>query len=93
MSEQTERLQELRRQLTSGSQAYGSQLGLQGPDLQGTRQDFQALQEELRLALRRERESQAELTALRTMAGQTDRPVNRQAEFGGGHQRNMGLCL
>eukprot|EP00063_Salmo_salar_P004151 XP_013978986.1 PREDICTED: myomegalin-like isoform X1 [Salmo salar] len=82
MSEQTERLQELRRQLTSGSQAYGSQLGLQGPDLQGTRQDFQALQEELRLALRRERESQAELTALRTMAGQTDRPVNRQAEFG-----------
>ncbi|XP_036834608.1 myomegalin isoform X4 [Oncorhynchus mykiss] len=92
MSEQTERLQELRRQLTSGSQAYGSQLGLQGPDLQGpdlqgpdhqgTSQNFQALQEELRLALRREREAQAEITALRTMAGQTDRPVNRQAEFG-----------
>ncbi|XP_064792060.1 myomegalin isoform X2 [Oncorhynchus masou masou] len=92
MSEQTERLQELRRQLTSGSQSYGSQLGLQGPDLhdpdlqgpdlQGTSQNFQALQEELRLALRREREAQAEITALRTMAGQTDRPVNRQAEFG-----------
>uniref|UniRef100_A0A4W5Q588 Si:ch211-242b18.1 n=1 Tax=Hucho hucho TaxID=62062 RepID=A0A4W5Q588_9TELE len=157
MSEQTERLQELRRQLTSGSQAYGSQLDLQGPDLQGpdlqgpglqgpdlqgpdlqgpglqgpglqgpdlqgpdlqgpdlqgpglqgpglqgpdlqgpdlqgpdlqgpdlqrTSQNFQALQEELRLALRREREAQAELTALRTMAGQIDRPVDRQAEFG-----------
>ncbi|XP_045061369.1 myomegalin isoform X2 [Coregonus clupeaformis] len=82
MSEQTERLQELRRQLTSGSQAYGSQLGLQGPDLQGTSQNFQALQDELRLALRRERDAQAELTALRTMAGQTDRPVDRQAEFG-----------
>ncbi|XP_031641438.1 myomegalin isoform X1 [Oncorhynchus kisutch] len=87
MSEQTERLQELRRQLTSGSQAYGSQLGLQGPDLQGpdlqgTSQNFQALQDELRLALRREREAQAEITALRTMTGQTDRPVNRQAEFG-----------
>ncbi|XP_071202429.1 myomegalin isoform X5 [Salvelinus alpinus] len=87
MSEQTVRLQELRRQLTSGSQAYGSQLdlqgpGLQGPDLQGTSQNFQALQEELRLALMREREAQAEITALRTMAGQTDRPVNRQAEFG-----------
>ncbi|XP_038858828.1 myomegalin isoform X3 [Salvelinus namaycush] len=87
MSEQTVRLQELRRQLTSGSQAYGSQLDLQGPDLQGpdlqgTSQNFQALQEELRLALMREREAQAEITALRTMAGQTDRPVNRQAEFG-----------
>nr|XP_023859573.1 myomegalin [Salvelinus alpinus] len=87
MSEQTVRLQELRRQLTSGSQAYASQLdlqgpGLQGPDLQGTSQNFQALQEELRLALMREREAQAEITALRTMAGQTDRPVNRQAEFG-----------
>nr|XP_046156108.1 myomegalin isoform X5 [Oncorhynchus gorbuscha] len=83
MSEQTERLQELRRQLTSGSQAYGSQLGLQGPDLQGpdlqgTSQNFQALQDELHLALRREREARAEITALRTMTGQTD----RQAEFG-----------
>ncbi|XP_014024222.2 myomegalin isoform X2 [Salmo salar] len=79
MSEQTVRLQELRRQLTSCSLAYGSQLGLQGPDFQGTSQDLRALQEELRLALRREREAQAELTALRTQG--TARPADRQAEF------------
>ncbi|XP_041705216.2 myomegalin isoform X1 [Coregonus clupeaformis] len=75
MSEQTVRLQELRRQLTSGSQ-----LGLQGPDFQGTSQDLRALQDELRLALRREREAQAELTALRTQG--SARPADRQAEFG-----------
>ncbi|XP_071005980.1 myomegalin-like isoform X5 [Oncorhynchus clarkii lewisi] len=79
MSEQTVRLQELRRQLTSCSLAYGSQLGLRGPDFQGTSQDLRALQEELRLALRREREAQAELTALRTQG--TARPADRQAEF------------
>ncbi|XP_071260742.1 myomegalin-like isoform X2 [Salvelinus alpinus] len=79
MSEQTVRLQELRRQLTSCSLAYGSQLDLQGPDFQGTSQDLLALQEELRLALRREREAQAELTALRTQG--TARPADRQAEF------------
>uniref|UniRef100_A0A4W5RHN8 Si:ch211-242b18.1 n=1 Tax=Hucho hucho TaxID=62062 RepID=A0A4W5RHN8_9TELE len=79
MSEQTVRLQELRRQLTSCSLAYGSQLGLQGPDFQGTSQDLRALQEELRLALRKEREAQAELTALRTQG--TARPADRQAEF------------
>ncbi|XP_052336100.1 myomegalin-like isoform X5 [Oncorhynchus keta] len=77
MSEQTVRLQELRRQLTSCSLAYGSQLGLRGPDFQGTSQDLRALQEELRLALRRE--AQAELTALRTQG--TARPADRQAEF------------
>uniref|UniRef100_A0A8C7DJT4 Myomegalin n=1 Tax=Oncorhynchus kisutch TaxID=8019 RepID=A0A8C7DJT4_ONCKI len=79
MSEQTVRLQELRRQLTSCSLAYGSQLGLRGPDFQGTSQDLRALQEELRLALRREREAQAELTALRTQG--TARPADRQTEF------------
>ncbi|XP_055779300.1 myomegalin-like isoform X2 [Salvelinus fontinalis] len=79
MSEQTVRLQELRRQLTSCSLAYGSQLDLQGPDFQGTSQDLRALQEELRLALRREREAQAELTGLRTQG--TARPADRQAEF------------
>nr|XP_046209308.1 myomegalin-like isoform X4 [Oncorhynchus gorbuscha] len=89
MSEQTLRLQELRRQLTSCSLAYGSQLGLRGPDFQGTSQDLRALQEELRLALRRE--AQAELTALRTQG--TARPADRQAEFEGGHPRSMGLCL
>nr|XP_029542650.1 myomegalin-like isoform X4 [Oncorhynchus nerka] len=77
MSEQTVRLQELRRQLTSCSLAYGSQLGLRGPDFQGTSQDLRALQEELRLALRRE--AQAELTALRTQG--TARPADRQADF------------
>ncbi|XP_010870810.4 myomegalin isoform X3 [Esox lucius] len=86
MTEQTGRLQELRRQLTSRSRTYVSQLGVRGPDpqetgpdLQETSPDLQALQEELRLALMREREAQAELTALRTQG--TAQPVERQAEF------------
>lgn len=49
MSEQTARLQELRRQLSSGPRADS------GSDLAA---ELRALQEELRLALRREEENQ-----------------------------------
>ncbi|XP_067240211.1 myomegalin isoform X1 [Chanodichthys erythropterus] len=60
MAEQTARLQELRRQLGSAN-----------PQL--TEVDTQALQDELQLTLRRERESQNQLTALRsTLAAHQD---------------------
>ncbi|XP_067273868.1 myomegalin isoform X2 [Pseudorasbora parva] len=60
MSEQTARLQELRRQLGSSN-------------LQSTEVDTQALQDELQLTLRREREAQNQLTALRsTLASHKD---------------------
>lgn len=49
MTEQTSRLQELRRQLSSG---FGANLG---PDVAV---ELRAVQEELRVALRREKESQ-----------------------------------
>ncbi|XP_063057349.1 myomegalin isoform X3 [Engraulis encrasicolus] len=58
MSEQTARVQELRRQLVSAQ-------------TQESTADTQALQEELRLALRRERDSQQELSSLRaSLTGQ-----------------------
>ncbi|XP_056125474.1 myomegalin isoform X7 [Rhinichthys klamathensis goyatoka] len=61
MAEQTARLQELRRQLGSSN-----------PQL--TEGDTQALQDELQLTLRREREAQNQLTALRsTLASHQDR--------------------
>lgn len=61
MAEQTARLQELRRQLGSAN-----------PQL--TEVDTQALQDELQLTLRRERESQNQLTTLRsTLAAHQDR--------------------
>ncbi|XDV41577.1 hypothetical protein PO909_010425 [Leuciscus waleckii] len=61
MAEQTARLQELRRQLGSSN-----------PQL--TEVDTQALQDELQLTLRREREAQNQLTALRsTLASHQDR--------------------
>ncbi|XP_051730140.1 myomegalin isoform X5 [Ctenopharyngodon idella] len=60
MAEQTARLQELRRQLGSAN-----------PQL--TEVDAQALQDELRMTLRREREAQNQLTALRsTLASHQD---------------------
>ncbi|KAL1022822.1 hypothetical protein UPYG_G00032820 [Umbra pygmaea] len=71
MAEQTIRLQELRRQLNSGCQ-----LGIQGPEISP---ELQTMREELRLALMREREAQAELTALRTQGCAW--PAERQAEF------------
>lgn len=64
MSEQTARVQELRRQLVC-AQAQESM------ENSTSHVDTQALQEELRLALRREREAQLELSALRaSLAGQ-----------------------
>lgn len=60
MAEQTARLQELRRQLGSSN-----------PQL--TEVDTKALQDELQLTLRREREAQNQLTALRsTLASHQD---------------------
>ncbi|KAM6962436.1 myomegalin [Aplochiton taeniatus] len=148
MSEQTSRLQELRRQLTSTPQSPGhlSQALDPGPG-SASSLAHQTLQEELHLAMKREREAQeesysqagrlealartilvnegiikdyqkqlAEPSALplverltrelqelreslvpqdpaRGHAMARDRPANRQAENGGGHQRSMGCYL
>lgn len=64
MSEQTARVQELRRQLVCAQ----TQESMENSTVHA---DTQALQEELRLALLREREAQQELSALRaSLAGQ-----------------------
>lgn len=58
MNEQTVRLQELRRQLTSGFQVSGvGSKSISGPD---SSVELQPLQEELCLSLRREKEAQDE---------------------------------
>lgn len=71
MSEQTARLQELRRQVVSA--------GSGSPRTAGPREDAWLLREELQLALAKEREAQRELSVLRSTLANHQEQLQAQA--------------
>ncbi|KAM4629781.1 myomegalin [Polymixia lowei] len=91
MNEQTVRLQELRRQLTSGFQVSGAGSGagsgsVSGPD---SSVELQAVQEELRLALRREKEAQEESRRQGSRLDSLSRTLHAKEEIIRGFQRQL----
>ncbi|XP_071381126.1 myomegalin-like isoform X2 [Centroberyx affinis] len=87
MNEQTVRLQELRRQLSSGFQVSGvGSSSVSGPD---PSVELQAVQEELRLALRREKEAQEESRSQAATLDCLSRTLHVKEEIIRGFQRQM----
>ncbi|KAM3875832.1 myomegalin [Diretmus argenteus] len=87
MNEQTGRLQELRRQLSSGFPAPGvGSRSVSGPN---SSLEIQAMQEELRLALRRDKESQEESRSQAARLDSLSRTLHVKEEIIRGFQRQM----
>ncbi|XP_029904757.1 myomegalin isoform X2 [Myripristis murdjan] len=87
MNEQTVRLQELRRQLTSGFQVSGvGSKSISGPD---SSVELQPLQDELCLSLRREKEAQDENRSMSARVDSLTRTLHVKEEIIRGFQRQI----